>query len=90
MHDIVVAALAEKWQCGATHDAALLAVLRSIVQDGRDAGEFERKTPLEETCRAILLILEPIKNPTLLAQRLDTLDADAAAVAALVLRSLSP
>ena len=90
MHDIVAAALAEKWQSVASHDAALLAVLRRTVQDGRDAGEFERKTPLEETCRAILLILEPIKNPTLLAQRLDTLEADAAAIAALVLRSLSP
>ena len=64
-------------------------MLRSIVQEGRDTGEFERKTPLEEACRAILLTLEPIKNPTLLAQRLDTLDADAAAIAALVLRSLA-
>ena len=89
MHDIVAAGLTEKWHCNASHDVALLAVLRSIVQEGRDTGEFERKTPLEEACRAILLTLEPIKNPTLLAQRLDTLDADAAAIAALVLRSLA-
>ena len=90
MHDIVAAALTEKWQSNETHDATLLAVIRRIVQDGREAGEFERKTPLDETSRAILLTLEPIKNPLLLEQRLDTLDEDAAAMANLVLRSLAP
>jgi len=90
MHDIVAAALTEKWQSCETHDATLLAVIRRIVQDGREAGEFERKTPVDEASRAILLTLEPIKNPLLLEQRLDTLDADAAAIANLVLRSLAP
>jgi AcrR family transcriptional regulator len=90
MHDIVSAALAEKWQSCGNHDVALLAIVRRIVQDGRTTGEFERKTPIDETSRAIMLALEPVKCPSLLEQRLETLDEDAAAIANLVLRSLAP
>jgi AcrR family transcriptional regulator len=90
MHDIVAAALMEKWQSCKSHEVTLMSIVRRIVQDGREAGEFERKTPLDETCRAILLTLEPINNPVLLAQRLEALEEDAATVAGLVLRSLAP
>jgi hypothetical protein len=67
-----------------------MSIVRQIVQDGREAGEFERKTPLDETCRAILLALEPINNPILLAKRLEVIEEDAATVASLILRSLAP
>jgi len=90
MHDIVAAALTERWVSCDKHHADLLAIIRRIVQDGRDAGEFERKTPLDEVSRAILLAVESIKHPSLLEQRLDTLDEDAAATANLILRSLAP
>jgi len=90
MHDIVAAALVEKWQSCKSHEATLMSIVRRIVQDGREAGEFERKTPLDETCRAIFLALEPINNPVLLEQRLDVIEEDAATVANLVLRSLAP
>jgi len=90
MHDIVAAALAENWHSCVEHDMTILSVIRRIVQDGRESGEFERKTPLDETSRAILLAMETIKNPSLLELRLDSLEADAAAMANLVLRSLSP
>ena len=90
MHDIVAAALAENWHSCEEHDMNILSVIRRIVQEGRESGEFERKTPLDETSRAILLAMETIKNPSLLELRLDSLEADAAAMANLVLRSLSP
>jgi AcrR family transcriptional regulator len=90
MHDIVAAALVESWESCTIHDATLLAAVRRIVQDGRDTGEFERKTPLDEASRAIMLAMQPIKNPSMLEQRLDSLDEDAASMASLVLRSLSP
>ena len=90
MHDIVATALAEQWSSCDLHDEALLDVIRKVLNEGRKAGEFERKTPLEEASRAILLAMEPIKNPVLLEQRLDTLEADAAVLANLVLRSLAP
>jgi len=90
MHDIVAAALAENWHSCEEHDMTILSVIRRIVQEGRESGEFERKTPLDETSRAILLAMETIKNPSLLELRLDSLEADAAVMANLVLRSLSP
>jgi AcrR family transcriptional regulator len=90
MHDIVAAALVEKWHPHESHEVALMSIVRRIVQDGREAGEFERKTPLDETCRAIFLALEPINNPALLVQRLEMIESDAATVASLVLRSLAP
>ncbi len=57
--------------------------------DGREAGEFERETPLEETCRAIFQALLPFIHPVLLEENLDDIEENARAVAALVLRSLS-
>lgn len=90
MHDIVATAMTEQWQASQSHDSALLEIVRRIVQDGREAGEFERKTPMDETCRAIMLAMEPVRNPILLEQRFDTLEEDAALLASLVLRSLSP
>jgi len=90
MHDIVAAALAENWHSCEEHDMTILSVIRRIVQEGRESGEFERKTPLDETSHVILLAMETIKNPSLLELRLDSLEADAAAMANLVLRSLSP
>jgi AcrR family transcriptional regulator len=90
MHDIVAAALAENWSSRFLHDEALLQVIQRLLSEGRKAGEFERKTPLDEASRAILLAMEPIKNPVLLEQRLDTLETDAASLASLVLRSLAP
>ncbi len=90
LHDIVVAAQAEQWRTIDEQEAALLAIVERIVREGREAGEFERKTPIDETCRAILLVLCPFRHPAILAEKLDTLDADATVVANLVLRSLAP
>ncbi|HEX4172899.1 MAG TPA: TetR/AcrR family transcriptional regulator [Acetobacteraceae bacterium] len=89
MHDIVASALAERWGSVECNEVELHAVIRRIVQDGRESGEFERKTPVDEACRAILLALEPVKNPLLLERRFDTLEEDAALLAGLVLRSLA-
>lgn len=90
MHDLVAASFEEKWQSARTHDEALLGIVESIVRDGRELGEFERKTPINETCRAIMLAMQPFQHPLLLEDKLETLDADATLMANLVLRSLAP
>ena len=41
-------------------------MIRKIVVQGRESSEFERKTPLEETCRAIARMTELFFHPTLL------------------------
>jgi AcrR family transcriptional regulator len=90
LHEIVVAAQREQWGSMRAHDESLRAFVERIVREGRETGEFERKTPLDETCNGILLVFQPFQNPILLAQKLDDLDRDVAAITALVLRSLVP
>ncbi|WP_228391416.1 TetR/AcrR family transcriptional regulator [Komagataeibacter medellinensis] len=89
MHDIVLAALEEGWSTASDFDAELLSYVRSVITDGRDSGEFERKTPLEEACRGVILALQPVRHPVLLEFNHNTLMEDASLLAGLVLRSLS-
>ncbi|MEJ0036575.1 MAG: TetR/AcrR family transcriptional regulator [Gammaproteobacteria bacterium] len=90
LHDIVVVALEERWSAIDHHLEALTQIIRHVVLDGRAAGEFERKTPIDEVCLAILKTMATFANPILLKLELDRLEANAGAVARLVLRSLSP
>ncbi len=90
LHDLAVTACTEDWQGVRDHQAALLDIIRDIVLQGREAGEFEHKTPIAETCLAIRQTLELFSQPLFLEQNLDGLEEKASAVANLVLRSLAP
>jgi AcrR family transcriptional regulator len=91
LHDICVAATSNHWNAVSTHKAALLQVVQKVVTDGRESGEFERKTPLDETCLAIWETLMPFAHPVLLEQRSpEELELSVVAVTNLVLRSLAP
>ncbi|MBF0888329.1 TetR/AcrR family transcriptional regulator [Gluconobacter sp. Dm-74] len=90
MHDIVASAIEEKWHAAIAFDQELSSIIRHIILEGREQGEFERKTPIDEACRAITLSLQPIRHPVLLEYNLETLDTDATMIANLVLRSLAP
>ena len=63
---------------------------RNLEGEGREAGEFERKTPLDETVHAIYLIVLPYANPLLLQHNLDVAEEAPAQLSNLVLRSLAP
>ncbi len=89
LHDLAATSSNEDWQSTRNYQAVLTDIIRHVLRDGREAGEFERKTPFEEACRAVMLCLEPFQNPLMLRLKLDTLDDDAMLVANLVLRSLS-
>jgi len=89
LHDIVRVAITEKWSNVPRYEAQLRSVMRRLVIDGRDSGEFDRKTPPDEICRAIMQTLLPFVHPVLLEEKLDELEQNAASVAGLVLRSLS-
>jgi AcrR family transcriptional regulator len=89
LHEIVITACSEKWRPVGQREETMLELIRELVAEGREKGEFERKTPLEETCRAILQTMEPFWHPRLLEEHLDDLDERAAAMANLVLRSLT-
>ena len=89
LRDMVVAAHRERWQPFADYEDTLRSIIIKILEDGRRADEFERRTPISEVSRAILLLLEPFMNPALWAQLRDDLDDRALCLAGLVLRSLS-
>lgn len=90
LYDIVVVALEERWSAIDEHLETLTQIIRRIVLDGRQSGEFERKTPIDEVCLAILKTMAVFANPLLLKLELGRLEESAGAVARLVLRSLAP
>src|SRR5947208_4562840 len=44
LYDIVSCAIAERWGTDVIYTAGLTALLRKIILEGRESGEFERKT----------------------------------------------
>ncbi len=90
IYDLATTSINEKWGSTYKYKESLLAIVHAVLRDGREAGEFERKTPLDETARAIMLALDCVAHPAVLLLRLDTLDEDATLMANLVLRSLAP
>jgi len=90
LHDIAASAAAEGWPSARAHAKRLQEILIDIVREGREAGEFERKTPLDETAHAIYLVIQPYANPLLLQHKLDSVEAAPAQLSSLILRSLAP
>ena len=60
------------------------------MHQGRESGEFERKTPLDEASSAIYLVIRPYMNPVQLQFNLEIAEEGAVQLAALILRSLAP
>ena len=90
LYDIAAASSREHWPAAVQYEAALRERVLAILLEGRTAGEFERKTPLDETAMAVYLVLRPLADPLQLQISLDTAGEDANQLAALVLRSLAP
>lgn len=90
LYDIAAHSAAERWPSFLAHEARLSAAIRAIVVAGRESGEFERKTPVDEVARSILLVIQPLVNPLMLQHSLDVLPDALNEVVNLVLRSLAP
>ena len=90
LYEIAALASSEKWAAGVAYLERLQGLLEDILKEGRENGEFERKTPLDEAATAIFLIMRPYFNPLLLQYNFDHTDAAPAQLSSLVLRSLSP
>jgi len=90
LYDIAASAAIGNWQSVQAYEARVQKLLQEVLQAGRQSGEFERKTPLDETATAIYLVMRPYLNPLLLQYNLDTTDAAPAQLSSLVLRSLAP
>jgi AcrR family transcriptional regulator len=90
LYDIAAYSCAENWPSSVAYVELVAAMLTEIIQEGRASGEFERKTPIDEAVRAIILVFQPFMNPVMLQHNLDAIPDGANEVASLVLRSLAP
>ncbi|MCC7702690.1 TetR/AcrR family transcriptional regulator [Janthinobacterium sp. GW460P] len=90
LYDIAASAATERWPAVQTYELAMGALLQDILRQGRKTGDFERKTPLDETASAIYLVMRPYVNPLLLQHSVDSSETAVPQLSSLVLRSLSP
>ena len=89
IHDMVLVSFEERWGSLARFKEARFQLIRRIIVQGRESGDFERKTPLEETCRAISNMTDLFFHPMLLEQAGKSLEDEALAVANVAIRSLT-
>ena len=90
LYEIAAAAATERWPAVVAYEERVQALLKEILQEGRQSGDFERKTPLDETAAAIYLVMRPYFNPLLLQHSFNYTDEAPGQLSGLVLRSLSP
>lgn len=90
LYDIATTSASEGWPSARGYEEHIKGVVLQIVRNGREAGEFERKTPLDETANAIFLVIRPYTNPLLLQHNLDNAEEATTQLSNLILRSLAP
>lgn len=91
MQELVGVAMEEGWCTASGHEEALRDMIRRLVEAGRESGEFERKTPIDEVATGIAESLRSFTYaPSLQLRTRDDLENSLRAVISLVLRSLAP
>ncbi|WP_421670177.1 TetR/AcrR family transcriptional regulator [Rahnella sp. EDr1-12] len=90
LYDIAAVAARDKWPSAEAYEKRLRLLVEHIIVEGRQSGEFERKTPLDEAAHALYLVMRPYISPVQLQHNLETAPAAATLLSSLILRSLSP
>ncbi|WP_199101517.1 TetR/AcrR family transcriptional regulator [Aquitalea sp. ASV11] len=90
LYEIAASAAGERWSATVAYEQRIQGLLQDILQQGRLNGDFERKTPLDETAKAIYLVLHPYLHPLILQYNFDNTEEAPAHLSSLVLRSLAP
>ena len=90
LYDIAAHSAGEGWPSAQAYCERIRQILTEVIREGRESGEFERKTPLDETVHVIDLVMKPYVNPLLLQYNLDVVEEAPAQLSNLVLRSLAP
>jgi len=86
--DVASVAARDQWVSVSRHQARLREAIKIIILQGREAGEFERKTPLDEVVDAIYVLMQPCINSVLLQRGMGPSRNGVAHLSALILRSL--
>ena len=90
LYEIAISAASERWPSAIAHEECIRQMLIELLRLGRESGDFERKTPIDETAAAIYLVMHPYINPVILQLSAHYTDQAPAQLSGLVLRSLSP
>ena len=90
LYEIAISAATERWRTVVAYEECIRQLLQDILREGREMGEFERKTPLDEAAGAIDLVMHPYINPLLLQHSFEHAAEAPGRLSGLVLRSLSP
>lgn len=90
LYDIAAVAARDQWPSVKAHEQRLRGLIQQILVDGRTNGEFERKTPLDEACNAIYMVMRPYSSPVQLQYNLEGADEAVVQLSSLILRSLAP
>lgn len=90
LYEIAAYAAAERWQATIIYEQNIKMLLQEILQEGRQTGDFERKTPLDEMTMAIYLVMRPYLNPLMLQHNFDFIEEAPIQLSSLILRSLAP
>ena len=90
LYEIAISAASERWPSAIAHEECIRQMLLELLKQGRESGDFERKTPIDETAAAIYLVVYPYVNPLILRLSSDHTERAPAQLSGLVLRSLSP
>jgi AcrR family transcriptional regulator len=89
LYEIATSAASERWGVTIDYEERIRELLQNVLQEGRQSGDFESKTPLDETVMSIYLVIRPYLNPLLLQHGFDYIDEAPSKLSSLVLRSLS-
>lgn len=90
LYDIAAAGAGGPWPSVRAYEDQIRKLVTQIILDGRESGEFERKTPLDEITNAIYLVMRPYVDPRLLQYNLDFAVEATGQLSSLILRSLAP
>jgi len=90
LYEIATSAATERWQAVLAYEQRVQAMVQEILQEGRQTGDFERKTPIDEATMAVCLVMRPYINPLLLQHSFAYTNEAPTLLSSLVLRSLSP
>jgi hypothetical protein len=90
LYDIARTSASESWPSAQAYEAHIKGLILQVIREGRETGDFERKTPLDETADAIYLVMRPYINPLLLQHNLANGAQATVQLSNLILRSLAP
>lgn len=90
VNEVVVEAVEGGWCTVAGHNAQIYSMLEHIIDEGRQKGEFEKKTPLDEVIDGLAELIAPYTDPWCVSKRpWEELEKGMNATTNLALRSLA-